>query len=102
MKNIVSTQKKFIKCRFCNTPLTYTFVDLGMSPIANDNLTPDSEQAMEPFYPLHVFVCDKCFLVQLPAHKQEHEIFTDDYAYFSSFSTSWLTHAKTYVNSMMS
>lgn len=102
MKNKISTQNNLIKCRFCKTTLKHTFVDLGMSPVANDNVTPKREQALEPFYPLHVFVCEKCFLVQLPAHKQEHEIFTDDYAYFSSFSTSWLVHAKTYVDSMMS
>ncbi len=84
-------------CRFCAHALTQTFVDLGMSPIAND-LVPVAghETRNEPFYPLKVYICEKCLLVQLPNHRREDEIFTDKYTYFSSYSTSWLTHAKNY------
>ncbi|RPH73064.1 SAM-dependent methyltransferase, partial [bacterium] len=89
-------------CRFCGKPLTRTFIDLGMSPIANDYVPFEKHCAMEPFYPLHVFICDSCLLVQLPNIKREDEIFTDEYAYFSSYSTSWLAHAKEYVESMIS
>ncbi len=88
-------------CRFCSASLIHTFVDLGMSPIANDYVSPQREHAMEPFYPLHVFVCEQCFLVQLPNYRREEEIFTDEYAYFSSYSSSWLAHAKEYVDMMM-
>lgn len=88
-------------CRFCSTPLVHTFIDLGMSPVSNDYIIPDHEYAMEPFYPLHVYICEKCFLVQIPAYQKREEIFTEQYAYFSSFSTSWLDHAKRYVDSMM-
>lgn len=89
------------KCRFCKSVLTETFVDLGMSPIANDYVKMEQEQAMEPFYPLHVFICKNCYLVQLPNHRRENEIFTNDYAYFSSYSVSWLKHAKEYVEMMI-
>lgn len=89
-------------CRFCDNPLTHTFVDLGMSPVSNDYIAPGQENAMEPFYPLHVYICEKCFLVQIPAHQKREDIFTESYAYFSSFSTSWLQHAKQYVDAMMS
>lgn len=88
-------------CRFCEKPLTHTLVDLGMSPVSNDNIDPAKQNAMEPFYPLHVYVCDACFLVQIPAQQAREELFTDTYAYFSSFSTSWLAHAKQYVDGMM-
>ncbi len=87
-----------ISCRFCSAELNHTFIDLGMSPVANDYIKPENEQSMEPFYPLHVFVCEKCFLVQLPNHRREEEIFTNEYAYFSSYSESWLSHAKKYVD----
>jgi SAM-dependent methyltransferase len=72
-----------------------------MSPVANDNIKPERENAMEPFYPLHVYVCGICWLVQLPNIRKENEVFTDEYAYFSSYSTSWLAHAKEYVDMMM-
>lgn len=90
-----------LTCRFCKTPLQHTFVDLGMSPIANDYVPKEREHAMEPFYPLHVFVCGQCHLVQLPNYRREEEIFTDEYAYFSSYSSSWLAHSKEYVDMMM-
>ncbi|MCS6927205.1 MAG: class I SAM-dependent methyltransferase [Candidatus Binatia bacterium] len=83
------------RCRFCDTDLQYTFVDLGMSPLANSYLSPAQLQCMEPFYPLHVYVCDRCFLVQLQEFASPEHIFSD-YAYFSSYSSSWLQHARTY------
>ena len=85
------------QCRSCGTTLEHTFVDLGMSPLANSYLKPEQLNRMEPFYPLHVYVCEKCLLVQLEQFSTPHEIFSD-YAYFSSFSDSWLAHAKAYVD----
>ena len=82
-------------CRFCATPLAHTFVDLGMSPLSNSYLTEDQSQATEAFHPLHVFVCEECLLVQLPEWVSPDAIF-QDYAYFSSYSTSWLAHAEQY------
>jgi SAM-dependent methyltransferase len=87
-------------CRFCNAPLHHTFVDLGVSPLANAYLRPDQLARMEPFYPLQVFVCDQCFLVQLDEFESPDHIF-HDYAYFSSYSDTWLQHARTYSMAMM-
>ena len=87
-------------CRFCFTPLTHTFVDLGMSPLCESFLAAEQLDRMEPFYPLHVRVCDRCWLVQLEAYVGGEEIFTD-YAYFSSYSTSWLAHAERYTDAMI-
>ncbi|MGI9264257.1 MAG: methyltransferase domain-containing protein [Gammaproteobacteria bacterium] len=89
------------QCRFCDAPLDDVFVDLGMSPIANDYVPKDNSNSMEPFYPLCVFVCSECLLVQLPAVQSAGDIFRDDYAYFSSFSDSWVDHARRYVESMI-
>lgn len=89
-----------IECRFCSSELEHTFVDLGMSPIANDMLSKEKLNSMEPFFPLHVYVCEKCFLVQLPEHQSPEAIFNDQYTYFSSYSESWLRHAKKYVDMM--
>lgn len=89
-----------IKCRFCETPLKYSFVDLGVSPLANSYLKIEKLNEMEPFYPLHAYVCESCYLVQLPVFENPEEIF-DDYAYFSSYSTSWLEHARAYTNLMI-
>jgi SAM-dependent methyltransferase len=83
-------------CRFCATPLRYTFVDLGMSPLANTYVTAAQLQHMEPFYPLHVYVCERCFLVQLEEFASPAHLFSD-YAYFASYSESWLHHARNYV-----
>jgi SAM-dependent methyltransferase len=85
------------RCRFCGRPLTNTFVDLGMSPLCESFLSREQLDRMEPFYPLTVRVCDACFLVQLSAYVPPEEIFTE-YAYFSSFSTSWLDHARRYTD----
>lgn len=87
-------------CRFCNNVLNHTFVDLGMSPFANSYVKNEDLQRMEPFYPLCAYVCESCFLVQLPVFENPEDIF-NDYAYFSSYSESWLKHAKDYVDSMI-
>ena len=87
------------RCRFCGTPLSRIFVDLGMSPLCESFLSAGQLDAMEPFYPLTVRVCESCFLVQLSEYVRPAEIFTD-YAYFSSYSTSWLDHARRYVDAM--
>ncbi len=89
------------KCRFCATPLSVTFADLGMSPISNDYVPLDKAQAMEPFYPLHAYVCSNCFLVQLIDFEKAENMFSDEYAYFSSYSESWLKHAKAYAEKMV-
>ncbi|HTS87889.1 MAG TPA: class I SAM-dependent methyltransferase [Gemmatimonadales bacterium] len=87
-------------CRFCGTPLRHTMVDLGMSPLCESFVPADRVNAMEPFYPLHAWVCERCFLVQLEEYVSGEEIFTD-YAYFSSFSDSWLDHCRRYVDQMI-
>lgn len=85
------------KCRFCDTLLTHTFLDLGTSPLANSYVKPESFGDMEPFFPLYVFVCEQCFLVQLKDCSTPDKIFSD-YAYFSSFSDIWLQHARAYTD----
>lgn len=79
-------------CRFCATALEHDLVDLGLSPVSNSFVRPESAHEDEPFYPLHAFVCTKCFLVQLEEFETADEIFSD-YVYFSSYSDSWLAHA---------
>jgi len=88
------------RCRFCDNELTYIFADLGVSPLANAYLTPEQTNQMEPFFPLQAFVCEQCFLVQLPVFQSSEEIFSD-YAYFSSYSDSWLEHARHYTDLMI-
>src|SRR5579862_1202626 len=87
-------------CRFCGTSLRHTLVDLGMSPLCESYLAAEQLNRMEPFYPLHVYVCDRCFLVQLQEYVSAESIFTE-YAYFSSYSDSWLQHASDYVDQMV-
>jgi SAM-dependent methyltransferase len=87
-------------CRFCSCNLTHTFVDLGMSPLCESFLTAEQLNQMEPFYPLHVYVCEHCLLVQLQEYVRPETIFTE-YAYFSSYSDSWLQHAKSYADLMV-
>lgn len=87
------------KCRFCSTSLTDTVVDLGMSPLSNSFVSTEQLNAKESFYPLHVYVCPKCFLAQLEEYESPDTIF-NDYAYFSSFSDSWLDHARRYTELM--
>ncbi len=87
-------------CRFCDAPLEAVFADLGSSPLANSYLPPERLGAMEPFYPLRALVCDRCFLVQLEEFQTPDRIFSD-YAYFSSYSTSWLEHCRRYAEQMV-
>ncbi len=87
-------------CRLCGQPLARSFVDLGMSPLSNRFLAADQLGAMEPFYPLHAYVCDGCLLVQLEEFEAPAQIF-GDYAYFSSYSESWLRHAEAYCAAMI-
>jgi hypothetical protein len=84
-------------CRFCAQPLQHTFADLGLSPISNAFVPSDRTHLGEKFYPLHAYVCDQCLLVQLEEFETPTEIFNDHYAYFSSYSQSWLAHARNYV-----
>lgn len=83
-------------CRLCGAPLYHSLVDLGKSPLCETFLDARQIDRMEPFFPLHVFVCDECWLVQLKEYVAADGIFTDHYPYFSSFSTSWVAHAKAY------
>jgi SAM-dependent methyltransferase len=87
-------------CRFCGAPLRHTVVDLGMSPLCESYVGADHLNEMEPFYPLHVWVCERCFLVQIEEYVSGEAIFTD-YAYFSSYSDSWLDHSRRYVDQMI-
>ncbi|WP_326562894.1 class I SAM-dependent methyltransferase [Micromonospora sp. NBC_01796] len=88
------------ECRLCGTALTETFVDLGMSPLCESYLTEERLDSAETFYPLHVRICSSCLLVQLPAYVPGEDIFSD-YAYFSSYSDSWVAHAKRYADAMI-
>jgi SAM-dependent methyltransferase len=83
-------------CRSCATPLRESFVDLGMSPLSNAYVAAKDVLAPEIFYPLHAFVCHECFLVQLHEMQTPERIFADDYAYFSSYSQSWLAHCRAF------
>ena len=87
-------------CRFCAAPLEHVFADLGMSPLANSYLTPEQANAMEPFYPLRAFTCSSCFLVQLEEFETPDQIFSE-YAYFSSYSSTWLDHSRRYVEEVV-
>src|SRR5216683_5529894 len=87
-------------CRFCGTAVQHTFVDLGMSPLCESYLSARQLNQMEPFYPLHVFVCENCFLVQLDEYVSPEKIFTE-YAYFSSYANTWLDHCRDYTDKMV-
>ena len=84
-----------VNCRFCGHSLRHTFVDLGMSPLCQTHIRAEQLNQMEPYYPLHAYVCERCFLVQLEEFVSPQEIF-NDYAYFSSFADSWVEHARRY------
>jgi hypothetical protein len=86
-------------CRFCRTRLRHTLIDLGMSPLCQTHIEREQLNHMEPFYPLHVWICDECFLVQLEEYVSPAQIFTE-YAYFSSYSDSWVEHARRYAEAM--
>ena len=90
-----------MNCRFDNEPLTYEFVDLEFSPPSNSLLTLAQLNEAEIYYPLKLYVSERTFLVQLDEYKKADEIFSSDYVYFSSFSTSWLEHSKKYVEKMI-
>ena len=85
-----------MQCRSCGTIVTRTFINLGMSPIANNLLTYENTMNKEPTFPLHVMTCDKCRYVQLQEIVSRETIFSKDYLYFSSYSSSWLEHSKAY------
>ncbi len=89
-----------MQCRFCGSSLSRTFSDLGMSPLSNAYVKADAVTHMERFYPLHAYVCDSCLLVQLQEFASPEQIF-DDYAYFSSYSESWLRHCQAYTAYMI-
>ncbi len=101
MESDRTDQKKAnLRCRFCANPLSKTFVDLGMSPLCQTQIKPNCLNHEEIFYPLHVYVCDKCYLVQLDEFVAPSEIFSDNYPYFSSYSDSWVAHTRQYCDEM--
>ncbi len=87
-------------CRFCQTALLHTFVDLGMSPLCESYVARDQLNKMTPFYPLLVYICNECFLVQIESYVSAAHIFSE-YAYFSSYSDSWVEHARVYTEKMV-
>jgi SAM-dependent methyltransferase len=89
------------ECRICESKLERVFVDLGTAPPSNAYLTSEQLEKPEVYYPLKVFVCDACKLVQLPEHASAESIFSDDYLYFSSYSASWVEHARKYAADMV-
>jgi len=90
-----------MKCRHCHTELTLSLIDLGSAPPSNAYLTLHRLAMPEKHYPLRVLVCNECWLVQTEDYANADELFADDYAYFSSFSSSWLAHAEYYVKTMV-
>lgn len=96
-----SVKSRLFACRSCGAPLETTFVDLGMSPLCQTHIAPSQLHDMEAFYPLHAYVCGSCFLVQLQEFVSPQGIFSE-YAYFSSYSSSWVEHARRYVGMAIS
>lgn len=90
-----------MNCRHCNAPLRHTFLDLGFAPASNAYLSSDDLSRPEPYFPLRVKVCDSCWLVQTEDFASANELFTDEYAYFSSTSSTWLQHAERYSEAMI-
>src|SRR5258706_4436188 len=90
-----------MNCRFCKTELEHVFIDLGNSPASNSFLTKEQLNEPEIFYPLKVYTCHNCFLVQIDEYKKSGAIFNNDYAYFSSYSHTWLQHARDYTDMMI-
>ena len=90
-----------VSCRGCQAELVLTFLDLGMSPIANDLVLPKDVDKPDAFYPLHVMTCTECALVQIPEVNKREELFRADYVYFSSYSTTWLEHSQSYAKQML-
>jgi len=87
-------------CRFCNSTQLEHFIDLGNAPASNSFLTAQQLNEPETFFPLNVFTCSNCFLVQVDEYKKSDAIFNNEYVYFSSYSKSWLAHAGNYVDKM--
>ncbi|MCJ2163209.1 MULTISPECIES: class I SAM-dependent methyltransferase [unclassified Pseudodesulfovibrio] len=87
-----------MNCRHCNTPLEHLFIDLGEHPPSNSFVTANRLSEPEPKYPLKVYTCSNCFLVQVDEYKQSTEIFNEEYVYYSSYSSSWLEHAQRYAD----
>ena len=85
-----------MNCRHCYAPLSHTFLDLGHAPPSNAYLTVEDLSIPEKYYPLKVKVCDQCWLAQTEDYAKANELFSSDYAYFSSTSIGWLTHATDY------
>jgi len=90
-----------MKCRHCNADVQHVLVDLGVAPPSNAYLSKIALKRPEKYFPLKVFVCESCWLVQAEAYSRAAELFNEEYAYFSSFSTEWLSHAKKYVDQMI-
>jgi SAM-dependent methyltransferase len=90
-----------MNCRFCHTPLVDVFLDLGAAPPSNSFLSPAELAGPEVYYPLKLFTCPECLLVQVDEYKRSSEIFSSSYVYFSSFSSTWLAHAKAYVEATL-
>ncbi|HRO45087.1 class I SAM-dependent methyltransferase [Agriterribacter sp.] len=90
-----------MQCRFCKTDLKHTFIDLVNAPASNSFLTKEQLNEPEVFYPLKVYTCHQCFLVQVDEYKKSDAIFNNEYVYFSSYSKSWLQHAKAYTELMI-
>lgn len=91
-----------VLCRACNNELKESFLSLGNSPLSNAFLSKEDLNRMESYYPLDVYVCERCYLVQLEEFETAKNIFSSDYAYFSSYSESWLQHCKNYTEMMIS
>jgi len=89
-----------VKCRNCGVLLELVLIDLGSAPLSNAYLTAITLRRPEKWFPLRVLVCESCWLVQAEAYSRAAEIFNEDYAYFSSFSDAWMTHAKKYVDNV--
>jgi len=90
-----------MKCRICDSDIKKYFLSLGNSPLSNSYLKKEELNKMEPYYPLDLFFCEKCFLVQLDEFEKARNIFSDEYAYFSSYSESWLSHCEKYTKMMI-
>ncbi len=90
-----------MKCRFCTTPLSHIFADLGFAPPSNSYIDSGKLDQLETYYPLKIWTCESCFLTQIDEFKSHSDIFSDDYAYFSSFSTAWVKHAEEYSQKMI-
>src|SRR5437868_14361394 len=90
-----------MNCRFCKQEVSQLFIDLGNAPASNSFLNEKQLNEPEIFYPLKVFVCSHCFLVQIDEYQGSDALFNSDYVYFSSFSKSWLAHARQYTEEMI-